>query len=265
MTDYLASLPVDQVAAWYRRLADRVARERVGGEEPYASMLLKHYLDNRDTRSQFTIPARSYLQSDQRVVAALQYHRRVFLSQQEARVGFKPKWGGLGTAAVTKLGGIVPRLRGNGFSKLSVPGEVMMDYESLVQIGDGPLDILRIQQSGSAAERDLFTSLRGFQLHSRVHVKVKADSNRIRVTFVTWYAQARDRYDFDYNEFLTMPNPDYGGRDGKAVRPMDKFITVYHANARRMEQARLAAPYDVRSQPWAVIDPVLTAGALVTL
>jgi hypothetical protein len=46
--DYLAALPVQQVAAWYRRLADHVGKERIDGQEPLASRFLRHWLDNRN-------------------------------------------------------------------------------------------------------------------------------------------------------------------------------------------------------------------------
>lgn len=254
MTDHLKALPIDRVAAWYRRLAAMVGQKKVSGAEPYASVLLRHYLDNRDPNSTFTIEARGYLKSNPRVTEALAYHRRVFLSQEAARVG-----GG------TKLGGIVPRLRGQGHRQLAVPGKAPMNYESLVQIGDGALDILRIQTRGSDTERDLFTSLRGFQLRSDVHVDVAAaQAGKVRVRFETWLAEAHDRYDWDYNEHLTMPNPDFGSKAAGAVRPMDQQLTVYHSNAKRLEDAKLAAPFYVKSAQWAVMDPTLRADALVS-
>jgi hypothetical protein len=254
MTDYLKPLPIAQVAGWYRRLANLVGVRKIGGRVPYAALLLGHYLDNRDPNSTFVIDARTYLTSNARVLAALAYHRRVFLSQEEARIG-----------KTTRLAGVVPRLRARDAARLAVPGQALIDYESLVQIGDGMLDIWRIQNSGTDSERDLFTSLRGFQLHSQVLLQVKHESNKVRVDFTSWKAHALDRYDWNYSEHLTMPNPDFGSKARNAVRPMDQQLTVYHANAKRLEDAKLAAPFNVKSAAWSVVDAKgLTAPALVT-
>lgn len=197
------------------------------------------------------------------MIAALKYHRAVFLSEQEARIGIRPNFLGQNAPAM-KLVGIVPRLQGKGYAKLAVPGRTEMEYESLVQIGDGMVDIARIQVSGSDAERDLFTSLRGFQLHSKVLVDVVAEGSKVRVTFAYWSATIRDRYDWDYTEHLTMPNPDFGRHAAGAVRPSDQQLTVYHSNAKRLEEAKLAAPYEVTSTPWAVTGPVVAAPGLVS-
>ena len=247
MPDYLKNLPVDQVAAWYRRLADRIGQERVQGRVPYASLMLRTYLDNRAPNETYRFYARPYLRDFSEVVDALTYHRRVFLSQEEARVGFRTTLGI--RRPITRLAGIVPRLRGTEPSKLSVPGQVKIDYESLVQVGDNDADMIRIQFAGTAIERDLFTSLRGFQLHSQVVLRVRQQGDKVRVDFVSWNAWVRDRYDFDTGEGIRMPNPDYGSRRPGAVQPKLREFRVYHANAKRMEDAGLAMPYPVVSTP----------------
>lgn len=263
MADYLKDLPIVQVAAWYRRLANSVAGKLVEGKEPYASILLRHYLDNRDPKSSFAIEPRTYLMTNNRVVEALKYHRAVFLSEQEARIGTRTNFLGQSTTA-TKLAGVVPRLQGKGYPKLAVPGRTEMEYQSLVQIGDGMTDIARIQLSGSDAERDMFTSLRGFQLHSKVLVDVAAQGSKVKVTFTNWSVTIHDRYDWNYDEYLTMPNPDFGSRAAGAVRPGDQQLTVYHSNAKRLEDAKLAAPYDVTATPWVVRNPAIAGTGLVS-
>lgn len=261
MTDHLRALPVQQVAAWYRRLADLVARQSVGGETPYAAILLRHWLDNRDPRSTFTIRPRGYLWSSPHVLAVLRYHRAVFLTQQEARVGRGGVFG-----AATRRAGVVPRILGEpGFTRWVLPGRVQLEYQSLVEIGGGPLDILRIQQSGSAGERDLFTALRGFQLRSSALVQGLRVGNQVSIGFILWKCDILDRYDWNYDEYLTMPNPDFGRRGADSVRPGDQSLTVYHSNAKRLEDARLAAPYDGRSVPWDVLNREITAPARLTL
>ena len=51
MTDYLKSLSVADVAAWYYRLADHVAKQKVENSVPFASVFLRHWLDNRQCNS----------------------------------------------------------------------------------------------------------------------------------------------------------------------------------------------------------------------
>ncbi len=261
MTDHLRALPVQQVAAWYRRLADLVAAKTVGGETPYAAILLRHWLDNRNPRGTFMIRPRPYLWSSPHVLAVLRYHRAVFLTQQDARVG---RGGAFGAA--TRRAGVVPRIAAEpGFTRWVLPGRLQLEYQSLVEIGGGPLDILRIQQNGSAGERDLFTALRGFQLRSSVLVQGARAADRASIRFVLWKCDILDRYDWNYSEYLTMPNPDFGRAAADSVRPGDRSLTVYHRNAKRLEDARLAAPYDVRSVPWDVLNREITAPATVTL
>jgi hypothetical protein len=72
-----------------------------------------------------------------------------------------------------------------------------------------------------------------------------------------------DRYDWDYSEHFTVPNPDFGRAQPDSVQPHDRTLTVYHSNARRLEAANLAAPYDVSSLPWVVTDTALRAPAEV--
>lgn len=255
MADHLANLPVDRLAAWYRRLADATAQRRVEGQEPYSAMLLRHWLDNRDPRSTFRLPTRRYLQTNDKVQATLRYHRAVFLTQQEARIG-----------KGTRRSGVVPRLQGApGFQRWDLTGKLQLDYESLVEIGSGALDILRIQNRGSMEEQDLFASLRGFQLHSRALVSGTRQGGQVAIRFESWLCEAKDRYDWNYSEYLTVPNPDYGSRAPDAVRPSDVKMIVYHSNAKRLEDAKLAAPYDIRSQAWRVSDQAIVGPATVNV
>ena len=79
--------------------------------------------------------------------------------------------------------GIVPRLqdgRWNGAGKLS------MTYQSLVEIGGTITEIIQIQLRGSEQERDLFTSLRGFQIHSSVTVTGTRQGDIVDVNFGWW-------------------------------------------------------------------------------
>jgi len=82
MTDHLKILPVADVAAWYYRLADAIAKNNILGSEPLASVFLRHWLDNRQKYSLFSFTPPAYLQQHPRVMEVLKYHRDVFLTRQ---------------------------------------------------------------------------------------------------------------------------------------------------------------------------------------
>jgi hypothetical protein len=128
-----------------------------------------------------------------------------------------------------------------------------MEYQSLVEMP------LRFQVTGTPEERDLLTSLRGFQLKSIVQINgtIVARSTRVRISFASWRCRVTDRYDFDYTEHFTIPNPDFTSTDSNAVRPRDREITVYHTNAQRLERALQAAPYDIEME-WQLTDASIT-------
>jgi hypothetical protein len=163
---------------------------------------------------------------------------------------------------------VLPRLQGKPpFDKQKwTPGSIplQMNYESLVEVGAGLMDVIRIQRSGTPEERDLLASLRGFQLKSKVTVSgTPSGKTKVKISFSAWICQALDRYDWDYSEHFTVPNPDFGSKDPGAVRPEDKSLTVYHSNAERLEKAGLAAPYDVESAEWTVTQASILQSAEV--
>jgi hypothetical protein len=71
--------------------------------------------------------------------------------------------------------------------------------------------------------------------------------------------RALDRYHWNDVKHLTVPNPDFGSKAPDAIRAQDSTITVYHRNQERIEQKGLAAPFNVESRPWRVIDVRITA------
>lgn len=252
MADYLKDLPIQQVADWYRRLAKSISTHKVGGNEPLASKFLLQYLDNRDRNATFKFTAPKYLQDNTKVLKVLRFHRDVFLTKRKARIGRSEKWAG-----------VQPRIHGCGRSVWDASKPTIIKYHSLVEIGSGIMDIIRIQKSGSAEERDLFTSLRGFQLHSEVKVKGTPKPGGMFIEFLSWESKVTDDYDFDFSEYLTLPNPDYKSTQKNAVRPKDAKLTVYHTNAQRLEKANLAAPYTVEFRKWKVTDRTVKSSALV--
>ena len=140
MTDYLKSLSVADVAAWYYRLADHVAKQKVENSVPLASVFLRHWLDNRQRDSLFTFNPPAYLQQYPRVKEVLQYQRDVFLTKQKGRTGKTEQWMG-----------VLPRLQGaTGYTRWQGNGILTMQYESLCDIAPSLMAIIKIQTSGSA-------------------------------------------------------------------------------------------------------------------
>lgn len=254
MADYLKPLAIADVAAWYYRLADSIAKNKVENSEPLASVFLRHWLDNRQKDSLYSFNPPAYLQQHPKVKEVLQYHRDVFLTKQKGRTNKTEKWMG-----------ILPRLQGDtGYTRWQGNGILTMSYESLCDIAPNVMAIIKIQSSGSAADRDLMTALRGFQLESNVTLTGKPSANnKIQINFTTWKCVVRDTYDWNYNEYFTVPNPDFGSKAENAVRPGDQSLKVFHSNAKRLEDAGLAAPYKIESSAWSVSDAALMAAETI--
>jgi hypothetical protein len=241
--DYLKDLPETEVAAWYGRLADTIAKTySVGGAEPLSATLLKLYLRNRDATAKFEFAAPTHLKRLSYVRDVLEFHRAVFLTEKRANVNGHKKWAGI----LPRLQGVKPFPAWNGI------GPLFMDYESLVSVGDSKIDMARLKAAGTDEEIDIFLALRGFQLKSRVLVAGSKVANKVNVLFQSWICTASDTYDFDPKEHFTMPNPDFGSKAANAVRPGDKMLVVYHTNAQRIERKKLAAPYRVIFKPWMI-------------
>lgn len=237
MTDVLSTLKPPELAAFYRRVADAVDSNRGKLEISLAALFMRHWLENRDPAATFQFDAPEHLRTCAPVQEVLAFHRRVFLTQEKARF----------TGGVTKWAGIVPRLIGKSpFPKWDTNRPLSMDYESLVEVP------LRYQITGTDGDRDILYSLRGFQLRSSVIIAAVAQpqGGKVKVKFQSYRAEARDRYDWDYSEHLTVPNPDFGSKRPGAVAAESKTVVVYHSNAKRLEDAGLAAPYDLHSNSW---------------
>ena len=120
-----------------------------------------------------------------------------------------------------------------------------MHYEALVEVP------LRWQITGNAEEKDILYALgMGFQLRTDVTVNVTLNGSHLDVRFTQFSAKVVDVYDFNYSEHISVPNPDHNSTRTDAVCPSRDRIVVYHTNARRMEQANLAAPYPLESNQW---------------
>jgi hypothetical protein len=109
-------------------------------------------------------------------------------------------------------------------------------------------------------------------------------NGRVRIFFPpTWVVQVRDTYDWEIDRgggllgrvggviteaaadtrWDNLPNPDYGWRDPDAVSPNERSVRVNHRIPRRVEAAGLAAPFQVRTREWPVLDAPLLSAAEV--
>jgi hypothetical protein len=240
--DVLAAVPVDQVAAWYERLARGQMRAAPELQPALAGLFLLKWLENRSPATKLQFSAPDHLKKASAVLEVLRYHRAVFLTEKKARVKGGEKWGGL-----------LPRIQGlTGYAKWDMHGMVTLPYQSLCDFAPWPWDIARIQQYGSSSDRDLLGSLRGFQLKSNATFTGKLQGGKASIRCFNWDCWAIDRYDWNYSEHLTMPNPDYKSAVKGAIAPEQQLLKVYHKNAKRLEDAKLAAPYDLEVGPWTV-------------
>jgi hypothetical protein len=251
--DYLKAYPVERLADWYRRLADAWSKNMPELQPALAGTFLRTWVDNRNPRATIAFDAPPHLKSSRAVSDVQAFHRDVFLTNKKARFsGGAEKWAG-----------VLPRIQGApGFPKWTLNGPLPLEYESLCDIAPDVWAIAKIQRSGTNADRDIFGSLRGFQLKSSVTVVAQGQRNsHTGIRFSTWHASGTDRYDWNYSERLTVVNPDYQSTSPQAIRPQDRTVTVYHSNAKRLEDAAQAAPYNIVLKPWAVTDGRLTAPA----
>jgi hypothetical protein len=225
-------------------LAEQISKRPVaGGGEPLASLFMRRYLNRKGGQSGgkepvFTFSAPDYLKNTKPVQEILEHHRKVYLTQEKARLGGKTRWAG-----------IRPRWQKPGDYGWNRKDSLAMHYQTLVELP------LRWQITGNDEEKDLLYGMGlGFQLRTEVTVVVgqQRGQNYLNVTFNRFEAKAVDRYDFNYSEHITVPNPDYNSSKPDAVCPKKKSITVYHRNARRLEQAGLAAPFDLETDFWKV-------------
>jgi hypothetical protein len=252
--DYLKALPVDRVAGWYRRLATAWSNNMPELKPALAGTFLRTWVDNRNPRAKIEFDAPSHLKTSGAVFETQAFHREVFLTNKKGRFsGGAERWVG-----------VLPRIQGlPGVTKWDMKGPLSLEYESLCDIAPNIWAIARIQRSGTAAERDIFGSLRGFQLKSAVTLVAVPAGGGITIQFSRWECSGTDRYDWDYSERLTVANPDYQSVAADAIRPQDRTLTVYHSNAKRLEDANQAAPYDVVLRRWSVADTRLTGPARV--
>jgi len=111
---------------------------------------------------------------------------------------------------------------------------------------------LRWQITGTDDEKDILYGLgMGFQLRTDAVALLRPSGTDPGATsFTSFTARIVDTYDFNPEEHITCPNPDFGSSAAHAVRPTDQTLVVYHSNAARLERAGRAQVYAVRSDAW---------------
>ncbi|MFH2002828.1 MAG: hypothetical protein ABIK28_24380 [Planctomycetota bacterium] len=250
MDDVLANLSMPELAGWYNRLADQTAKHKWGGTEHLAWKCLRLWLENRTPYCTITIDAPAALRKSPPVSQALMYHRRVYLTQEKARVGESRQWAG-----------IIPRLQGKqGHAKRTRLSGIHMEYESLVDIP------ITSKIFGPAEDKDLLYALHGLQLKTEVTLSCSmiANSHLVQVAFVSFQAKMKNRYEWNPDKQITVPNPDFKSRSAGAVSPSSRMVTILNRHAKRLEEAGLAAPFYLESETW-YLEPMLCSNAQVDL
>ncbi len=251
-SDVLRQHSEKQVHGWYERLARKVdadARSQ-GVTRPMSGTFLLHYLGKNNGNAlgaPLDLLAPEHLKSDESVTDVQAFHRSVFLTEKKGN--FNP--------APDRWAGLIPRLQDGRWNGESI---IELNYTSLSDVAPNHIAIARLYATKPPKKWDIFTSLRGWQLKSTVRFSGKK-GDTIAVTFLNWTATGEDFYDFDKNEHLTLPNPDFQSKTTDAIAPKEREITVYHTNAFRLEAVGLAKPFMVRVGQWMVSDPKLLSPA----
>jgi len=196
---------------------------------------LRRYLTPAPSNPAHTFVAPNYVRSHAIVQAAIAHHRAVYLSRSEARIG-----------GTLRIAGIQPRWCRPEDYAWDRRTALTLHLESLVEVP------LRWQLTGTDDEKDILYGLgMGFQLRTDAVALLRPSSTDPGATsFTSFTARIVDTYDFNPDEHITCPNPDFGSSRANAVRPSDETLVFYHSNAARLERAGRAQVYAVRSDAW---------------
>ena len=248
--DVLVAYTPKEVADWYRRLALSIR-----GRQPnsLAAQMMLHWLDGGGKL--FTFDA-GYVKNLSYVRANLLGEvRPVFLTEKKIK---GEKWGGV----LPRIKGIPPHPPWDGTSKFQMvyegpPAEVPLSVHARAAVGFADPEDL-----------DILMSLHKFGLRTNVvasAVPGPQSTTKYTVTFESWETRAFDRYNWDPTKHITVPNPDFGNPSKllAPVAPDKETVRVYHSNAIRVEEAKLASPYDAVSIPWTVTDAEITGPGTV--
>ncbi len=94
-SDYLKNYSVDQVAAWYLRLAAAWDQNMPDLQPALAGTFLRTWVNNRSRNARIEFDAPAHLRSHSSVYEVQAFHREVFLTNKKARFsGGAEKWAG---------------------------------------------------------------------------------------------------------------------------------------------------------------------------
>ncbi len=242
--DILGTASVAEVHGWYSRAADRLDREAraLGAPSSFAASNLRLFLNptpatRRSSRSsRITIQIPDHAKDHPAVRETIEYHKRVYLSQERARF----------TGGSSRIAGALLRARNPSGYGWIVGTPMMMHYECLVDIPLTPPAALLISSAGRAQHFDVRNAIGSCQLRSEVHIYV--DSGRRRGTFTVFNCFLTDDYDFARGRHMDLPNPDHGTSSG--ICPQEDEIRAFHTNLHRLRSATRAHDFYWISQPW---------------
>jgi hypothetical protein len=238
------------VAEWYDRLCQLILDNNTEVKDPLAPKFLQHWRKGKGIDLTFDPP--EHLKQSTYVIDVLKNHRLEYLTAKKATLGAKG-------SAQNKWVGIIPRLQAKpGFQKWEGKTTLTLFRESNVDIPVSKMTSL------SPGDFDLLTALHGFMLRTDVTV-VASGAAPLTITFTSFTAFAKDRYDWDPKKHFPVPNPDFGNpyKVAKPLLPSQKVVVVYHRHAIEVEKAGLAQPYDLHSNPWSVTDLAIMGPAQI--
>lgn len=209
MEDPLAKFSPKEVAAWYLRLASFVEREAelTNVTQPLSGLFLRTWIENRTLDKVYEFEPPAHLKDSMVVRNTHSFHRDVFLTKKKARLGEQSAiyllTANLRTPrpADEQWRGVLPRIQQGKWDMIKNPF-LDLEYSSLCDFAPTQNDVIRVQKTGTPAERDLLTSLRGFQLKSKVRLIAVVSENSVVFHFISWVASGTDRYDFRESEGL---------------------------------------------------------------
>jgi hypothetical protein len=258
MRDILSKYDPARVRQWYADVATSVESEsRMKGiAHPLSPRLLRGWINadllGHGTPSRWQAPL--HLKALPQVTEVLAKNRAIFLSEKARKDG--------------TTGGLKPWLiREDGTHNTGFTIQKQLRYKSLCEVGSNTIAIGYIQKFGSPDEQDILYALRGFQLKSKVQLTAtKQSDGKFLVKFLDWKVEVTDYYDFKADEYITVPNPDFGLKATDLFTPIApdrRSFVAAHQNTVRLQNAGLARPYSVRIGPWDVTDTALRKSAII--
>lgn len=94
--DYLKNLSIDELAAFYLRLAGSCEKLVPSLSNPLSGKFLRTWVENRERGKVYEFEAPSHFKSHKSIFETQKYHREVFLTNKKAEFEGSPdKWVGV--------------------------------------------------------------------------------------------------------------------------------------------------------------------------